>query len=107
MERQVFPALVDAGTLYALASDDYWLDTGTPAKYLQANLDLIEGTAYVGAGAAVAPSARVEGSVISAGARVGAGAHVVASLVMPGAVVEEGAVVKRSIVSADKTVLNV
>jgi mannose-1-phosphate guanylyltransferase len=107
MERQVFPALVDAGTLYALASDDYWLDTGTPAKYLQANLDLIEGTAYVGAGAAVAPSARVEGSVISAGARVGAGAHVVASLVMPGAVVEEGTVVKRSIVSADKTVLNV
>jgi mannose-1-phosphate guanylyltransferase len=107
MERQVFPALVDAGTLYALASDDYWLDTGTPAKYLQANLDLIEGTAYVGAGAAVAPGARVEGSVISAGARVGAGAHVVASLVMPGAVVEEGTVVKRSIVSADKTVLNV
>jgi len=107
MERDVFPALVDAGSLYALASDDYWLDTGTPAKYLQANLDLIEGKAFVGAGAVVAPSARVDGSVIGAGARVGAGAQVVASLVMPGAMVEEGAVVKRSIVLADNTVINV
>ena len=107
MERDVFPALVDAGSLYALASDDYWLDTGTPAKYLQANLDLIEGKAFVGAGAVVAPSARVDGSVIGAGACVGAGAQVVGSLVMPGAVVEEGAVVKRSIVSADNTVINV
>ena len=107
MERDVFPALVDAGSLYALASDDYWLDTGTPAKYLQANLDLIEGKAFVGAGAVVAPSALVDGSVIGAGARVGAGAQVVGSLVMPGAVVQEGAVVKRSIVSADNTVINV
>jgi mannose-1-phosphate guanylyltransferase len=107
MERDVFPALVEDGSLYALASDDYWLDTGTPAKYLLANLDLIEGKAFVGEGAVVAPSARVDGSVIGAGARVGAGAQVVASLVMPGAVVEEGAVVKRSIVSADKTVINV
>jgi mannose-1-phosphate guanylyltransferase len=105
MERAIFPALVEAGSLYALASDDYWLDTGTPAKYLQANLDLIDGESFVGAGAVVARDARVEGSVISAGACVGAGAQVIASLVLPGAVVEEGAVVERSIVSADNVVI--
>jgi mannose-1-phosphate guanylyltransferase len=107
MERDVFPALVDAGSVYALASDDYWLDTGTPAKYLQANLDLLEGDSFIGAGAVVAGDALVEGSVISRGACVNAGAHVVGSLVMPGAVVEHGAVVKRSIVAADSVVINV
>ena len=30
--------------LYASASDAYWLDTGTPAAYLQAHADLLDGT---------------------------------------------------------------
>jgi mannose-1-phosphate guanylyltransferase len=121
MERQVFPALVAARSLYALASDDYWLDTGTPANYLQANLDLLAEAAsvadsahvegeivqpvFVGDGALVARGARVEGSVIGAGARIDADAQVVRSLVLPGAVVDEGAVVKRSIVSVEGAVI--
>jgi NDP-sugar pyrophosphorylase family protein len=43
IERETFPALVAAGTLYALPDDSYWIDTGTPAQYLQAQLDLIAG----------------------------------------------------------------
>ena len=35
IEREVFPAMADEGRLYALATDDYWLDTGTPEQYLQ------------------------------------------------------------------------
>ena len=44
VERDTFPALVAAGTLFAVASDGYWIDAGTPATYLRANLDLIDGT---------------------------------------------------------------
>ena len=43
IERETFPALVAAGGLYALASDAYWLDTGRPHQYLQAQLDILEG----------------------------------------------------------------
>ena len=38
VEREVFPALVQRGALYALGSDALWTDMGTPAKYLEANL---------------------------------------------------------------------
>jgi len=43
IERETFPALVEARTLYARPDDAYWIDTGTPAQYLQAQLDLING----------------------------------------------------------------
>ena len=43
IERQVFPVLAAAGTLYGYASEGYWTDTGTPLQYLQAQLDLIGG----------------------------------------------------------------
>ena len=43
IERETFPELVEAGRLYALASDAYWLDTGRPHHYLQAQLDILWG----------------------------------------------------------------
>ena len=43
IERETFPALVEAGSLYALGSEAYWIDTGTPAKFLQANFDFLSG----------------------------------------------------------------
>ena len=45
IERDTFPALVAGGRLYAMATDDYWIDTGRPELYLQANLDLVNGRA--------------------------------------------------------------
>jgi mannose-1-phosphate guanylyltransferase len=44
IERETFPALVEARTLYALADDSYWIDAGTPEMYLQAQLDLVAGS---------------------------------------------------------------
>lgn len=44
LERETFPSLVAEGSLYALGSDTYWIDVGTPAKLLQAGLDLLDGT---------------------------------------------------------------
>jgi len=43
IEREVFPALAGAGTLYGFDSTAYWTDTGTPLQYLEAQLDLLSG----------------------------------------------------------------
>jgi mannose-1-phosphate guanylyltransferase len=41
-EREVFPRLVDDG-LYGWAADGYWIDIGTPERYLEATHDLLGG----------------------------------------------------------------
>ena len=41
IERETFPAMVRDGGLYARSDDAYWLDTGTPAAYLQAHFDFL------------------------------------------------------------------
>jgi mannose-1-phosphate guanylyltransferase len=103
IERETFPALVDAGRLYAFASDAYWIDTGTPETYLQANLDVLDrtaGAAVLGEGSVVAADASVKRSVIGSGSRVGSGATVTDSVVLPRACVEAGAIVRRSVVGS-------
>ncbi len=42
IEREVWPALVGDG-LYGFPSESYWLDIGTPDRYLQGTFDIIEG----------------------------------------------------------------
>ena len=41
-EREVFPQLVGNG-LYAWHADGYWIDIGTPERYLEATYDLLAG----------------------------------------------------------------
>jgi NDP-sugar pyrophosphorylase family protein len=41
IEREIFPATVQNGGLYAMTSDAYWLDTGTPERFLQAQHDVL------------------------------------------------------------------
>ena len=98
IERDTFPRLVAAGRLYAMASDAYWIDTGTPAQYLQANLDLVGDGALVEPGSRVHPTARVCRSVVGAGSHLEEGAEVISSVLLPDAVIERGAVVEGSIV---------
>lgn len=103
LEREVFPAMVDDASLYARPDGAYWVDAGTPATYLQAQLDLIDGhrgapePARAGS-ADVDPAATVDHSVIMADAAVAAGATVRDSAVLPGAVIGAGASVVGSIV---------
>lgn len=101
VERMTFPAMVADGSLYALDGGAYWIDAGTPATYLAANLDLISGRRGEPE-PGVHPSAEVvgavRGSVLGAGCRVAQGARVEGSVLLPGAVVEEGAVVTGSVV---------
>ncbi len=41
-EREVFPALVGNG-LYGYMSEGYWIDIGTPERYLESTYDLLSG----------------------------------------------------------------
>jgi mannose-1-phosphate guanylyltransferase len=42
IEREVFPRLIGQG-LYGVRLDGYWIDIGTPQRFLEANWDILEG----------------------------------------------------------------
>lgn len=102
IERATFPELVAGGArLFATTSDSYWIDIGTPEKYLQVNLDALAGRIELEGTAAaesrVAAGARVSSSCLGPGVTVEAGAFVGESVLLPGVTVGEGAEVRRSI----------
>jgi mannose-1-phosphate guanylyltransferase len=112
IEREVFPTLVGAG-LFGYAAHGYWLDIGTPAGYLQATFDILEGNVETSvgrdlgaAGLTLVDGARIEGRVVapallSPGSVVGAEAIVGGRAVLgPGVKVGEGAHVERSVLLA-------
>ncbi len=43
IERETFPKLVSSASLYSFVSPDYWIDTGTPEKYIKSHTDLLLG----------------------------------------------------------------
>jgi NDP-sugar pyrophosphorylase family protein len=44
IERSYFPSLIERGeTFVAYVDDGYWIDIGTPAKYLQVHRDIMDG----------------------------------------------------------------
>jgi NDP-sugar pyrophosphorylase family protein len=106
IERETFPGLLEQGrSLYAMPSPAYWLDIGTPAKYLQANADLLAGRAMLAApDSDVDPGADVTGSVVGARAEVGKGARVLRSVLLEGARVGPGAEVADSVIGAGASV---
>ncbi|MGI9579273.1 MAG: sugar phosphate nucleotidyltransferase [Microthrixaceae bacterium] len=108
IEREVFPAMVDAGSLYGMQSDSYWIDAGTPEAYLQANLDYLDGSRGpalpgVDGSAQVADGATVTRSVIGRGSVVAAGAVIEDSVVMAGASIGSGVSLRGSIVGGGST----
>jgi mannose-1-phosphate guanylyltransferase len=42
IEREVFPELIGGG-LYGIRLEGYWIDIGTPDRFLEANSDILEG----------------------------------------------------------------
>lgn len=103
IERVVFPAMVADGTLAAMSTDDYWIDTGRPDTYLRANLDFIDGTRHhilssVGPRAHIDASASVTHSVIGEGARVGRDCVIIDSVLLPHAVIGDRVRLERSLV---------
>jgi mannose-1-phosphate guanylyltransferase len=120
IERQIFPAVIaDGRPVYGFGSPAYWMDLGTPEKYLQGHFDIFEGkvgglsypspwvheTARIdlrshlgrwvaaGAGVEVAEGAQIDDAVLLPGAHIGAGARVIATIAGPNAQVGAGATV--------------
>lgn len=124
LEHEVFPRLVGHG-LYGHALDGYWMDIGTPARYLRASWDILEGRVRTdaaermdaaglrieeGAGvdpaATVQPPALLEAEVtIGADAAIGARAVIAADSAIGAAATVSGSVVLAgSIVGAGATI---
>ena len=113
VEREVFPGLAAEGGLYGFPFGGYWTDTGTPAQYLQAQLDLVAGrrpgppapgACQIAEGVWALGEPEVEAAadvkppvLLGAGARVEAGATVATSVVGAGATVRAGARVEESV----------
>ncbi len=119
IEREVFPRLVGAG-LYGHGLSGYWMDIGTPERYLQASWDILEGRVRTDLGVAregvlveadvaladdasvgprvvlargtqVGSGAIVSGSVVLVNGRIGAAAQVTDSILAPGVRIGDGA----------------
>lgn len=111
IEREIFPQLVGRG-LYGLRLEGYWMDIGTPERYLQASWDILERRVHtevadrIGEGgvgidehADVDPSAVVAGAalvdsdaVVGAHAKVGPRAVIARDVEVGEDVIVEGAV---------------
>jgi NDP-sugar pyrophosphorylase family protein len=108
VERETFPRMLEQpGLLFGYASDAYWLDIGTPEKYLEAHRDALAGRAgavpapgavevrpglWIQGEADVSDDVVVDGAaLVGAGARVEGGARLARAVVGAGAVVEAGA----------------
>lgn len=110
IEREIWPQLVGNG-LYAHRASGYWMDIGTPARYLQGSFDIITGAvdvdravvpdaAAIGALCEIAADARV-GDLVVLGDRVQVGslATIERSVVLAGAQIGDGAVLRDAIVA--------
>jgi mannose-1-phosphate guanylyltransferase len=113
IEREVFPRLVGKG-LYGRRLEGYWMDIGTPERYLQASWDILEGIVetdfaadggpFIAADAEIATDARVEPrAIVRSRSRIGSGARVSGSVLLDGCTVEAGAEVRGSILAAEVT----
>jgi mannose-1-phosphate guanylyltransferase len=111
IETEIWPALVGNGLYGYAAPDAYWLDIGTPERYLQGTADILEGNVDTAVAARldgsqqvldgeVADGATITGSVIlEAGSRVAAGATITGPTVIgAGTQIAAGATVERSVV---------
>ena len=113
VERQLFPEMVaDGARLFGAPTDAYWMDIGTPAKYLQANLDALEGRfstdavrdpapgAVVVADDASVDGARLSSSCIGSGCRLEDDVSLERSVLLPGVIVEPGASLDGCVIGA-------
>ena len=116
VERDTFPRLASTGSLYAMADDSYWLDTGTPQAYLQANVDILVGRkhqshssnivdgSWSSPDATVDASAKLINAVVDRGCVVGSNVTIEDSVLLPGAVVQSGCEIRSSIIGPEAVI---
>ncbi len=116
VERETFPLLAGRGQLFAMADDAYWLDTGTPATFLQANIDVLNGrdserlvkdlvgTTWCHETSRVSSSARLDNAVVDRDCVVGDNVVLNGVILMPGAVVGDNVQIRSSIIGPRATI---
>ena len=119
IERDVFPRLVGDG-LFAYVGAGYWMDIGTPERYLQGTFDILEGTVVTEVGARMGESfVAVEDGVenagrivppalVESGCRIGEGARVGGRVVLEhdvavgaGTTIEQAVVLRGAAIGAN------
>ena len=133
IEREVFPELIGDG-LYGIRLEGYWIDIGTPDRYLEANWDILEGRVQtvlsdrldepvmvgegceissdaqlrapcvVGRGSSVESDAVIERSVLLDGCTIGQGARLTNSILSGGVTVEAGAELDGAVIGEGESV---
>jgi mannose-1-phosphate guanylyltransferase len=133
IEREVFPTLVGNG-LCGYEASGYWMDIGTPERYLQATFEILEGDVRTEVGRSIAEAGGVlrrgghgggvvhgptlvgEGCQLAdtshVGARtvlgrevsVGAGAHIDTSVILDGSRIGAGTRITGSIIGPEVTI---
>jgi mannose-1-phosphate guanylyltransferase len=99
IEREVFPNLIGRG-LYGFPGDGYWLDIGTPERYLQATFDILEGAVKTKVGDRMGNGYRAIGDDVESRGRI-----IPPALVERGAQIAPGAIVGPLVVLGDHTVI--
>jgi mannose-1-phosphate guanylyltransferase len=110
IERDVFPRLVGEG-LYGCVSRGYWLDIGTPERYLQGTWDILEATVetavadrmgdtYLCVEQSVESRGRIiPSALVESGCRIGDGARIGGRVVLEhGVTVGTNTTIERSVV---------
>jgi mannose-1-phosphate guanylyltransferase len=117
-EHQLFPSLLERGEpVYAYHSSCYWIDIGTPQKYMQLHQDLLSGRSdqyhfssdehiVIGENSHVHPTARIAGpSVIGSDCTIGQRAQIIGPVVIgPGCQISDEAIIGESIVWQSVTI---
>jgi mannose-1-phosphate guanylyltransferase len=103
-EREVFPQMVGNG-LHGWPADGYWIDIGTPERYLEATWDLLAGRVE-----STLPERDETGSLVYGGSLT-AGAHIGPQAVLgphcsvgPDAAIERSVLYDRVVVGADAVI---
>ena len=118
IEREIWPLLVGNG-LFGYPGEGYWLDIGTPARYLQATFDILEGNVktpvaerlgadYLAvadgvelAGRAIPPALLERGVRVEEGAHVGSLSYLGCDVTIgPGSAVERAVILNGSSIGA-------
>ena len=116
-ERELFPTLLERDEpMYSVVTDSYWIDIGTPSKYLEVHRDILTGkfrspeipsngfdrdnlpkgafvdeTSIIGEGMTIRENARIENSVIGSNCKIDAGAHILDSVIWSGNTIDADA----------------
>ena len=122
-ERELFPSLLEKGEpMYAVVSNEYWIDIGTPGKYLEVHRDILDGkfaspeipltkltadtipgsafvdsASLVAEGVTIREGVRIEKSVIGPNCKIDSGAHIVDSVIWSGNTIDADARISGSI----------